>query len=262
MTTTPAGPADITARRERALAFRALHDTALIAPNAWDPISAAAIQRAGAPAIATTSYGIAASRGVADGGGLDATVALDALQRIIGAVTLPVTADLERGYADTVDGVVSTVTRAIDLGIVGLNLEDSLAQVLVSTDEQAILLGAVARAIKESGVPVFLNARTDTYLFRDPAASDEDLLAETIDRGRAYLKAGADGLFVPGLGDHAAIAAICKAISAPVNLMLDAEPVDLDALFKLGVRRVTWGPAFQIQMQQWLQDGITALLGR
>jgi 2-methylisocitrate lyase-like PEP mutase family enzyme len=113
MTITP-GTADIAARRERALAFRALHDPALIAPNAWDPISAVAIQQAGAAAIATTSYGDAASRGVADGGRLDAAVALDALERIIGTVTLPVTADLERGYSPTADGVVETVTAAID----------------------------------------------------------------------------------------------------------------------------------------------------
>jgi 2-methylisocitrate lyase-like PEP mutase family enzyme len=107
MTITP-DMADIAARRERAFAFRALHDPALIAPNAWDPISAVAIQQAGAAAIATTSYG------VADGGGLDAAVALDALERIIGTVTLPVTADLERGYSPTADGVVETVTAAID----------------------------------------------------------------------------------------------------------------------------------------------------
>lgn len=260
MTTTPAGATSTSARRERALAFRALHDPALVAPNAWDPISAIAMEQAGAPCIATTSWGIAASRGVADGGGLDADTALDALQRIISVVSLPVTADLERGYAETVEGVVSTVTRAIDLGIAGLNLEDSLAQTLVPAAEQAALLSAVSEAINESGVPAFLNARTDTYLFRHAGTSDEDVLTETIDRGHAYLKAGADGLFVPGLDDHKTIAAICKAVSAPVNLMLSAEPVDLDALFKLGVRRVTWGPAFQIQVQQRLQDDISALL--
>lgn len=260
MTTNPAGTADIAARREKALAFRALHDPALIAPNAWDPISAVAIQQAGASAIATTSYGIAASRGVADGGGLNAAVALEALQRIIGAVTLPVTADLERGYASTLDGVVETVTAAIGLGIAGLNLEDSLAQALVPVSEQVTLLGSVSQAVKESGVPVFLNARTDTYLFRDPSASDDDLLAETIDRGRAYVQAGADGLFVPGIADHAAIAAICEAVTVPVNLMLGTEPVDLDELLRLGVRRLTWGPAFQLQAQQQLQDTIASLL--
>jgi len=71
-----------------------------------------------------------------DGGGLNAATALEALHRIIGAVTLPVTADLERGYSDTVDGVVETVTAAIDLGIASLNLEDSLAQALVPVAEQ------------------------------------------------------------------------------------------------------------------------------
>jgi 2-methylisocitrate lyase-like PEP mutase family enzyme len=259
--TITASTAGTAARRERALAFRALHDDpALVAPNAWDPISAVAIERAGAKAIATTSYGVAASRGVADGGGLNAEVALDALERIIGAVTLPVTADLERGYAGTVEGAVETVSRAIDLGIAGLNIEDSLAQALVPAAEQVTLLGAVAEAIGQSGVPAFLNARTDTYLFRDPAASDEDLLTETIDRGLAYVRAGADGLFVPGLTEHAAIAAVCGAVTVPVNVMLDGEPVDLDELFELGVRRVTWGPALQIQAQQRLQQDIAALL--
>ena len=108
-------------------------------------------------------------------------------------------------------------------------------------------------------MPVLLNARTDTYLFRDPSASDDDLLAETIDRGRAYVQAGADGLFVPGIADQAAIAAICKAVTVPVNLMLGAEPVDLDELLRLGVRRLTCGPAFQLQAQQQLQDTIASL---
>src|SRR5258708_4839966 len=180
MTTTPAGANSTSARRERALAFRALHDPALVAPNAWDPISAIAMEQAGAPCIATTSWGIAASRGVADGGGLAAATALDAPQRTISVVSLPVTADLERGYAETVEGVVSTVTRAIDLGIAGLNLEDSLAQTLVPAAEQAALLSAVSEAINESGVSAFLNARTDTYLLRHAGTSDEDVLTETI----------------------------------------------------------------------------------
>jgi 2-methylisocitrate lyase-like PEP mutase family enzyme len=111
-------------------------------------------------------------------------------------------------------------------------------------------------AMGDCGVAAFLNARTDTHLFRDPAASDEDLLTEAIDPGHAYIGAGADGLFVPRFADHAAIAAICAAANAPVNLMLGTEQADVDTLYSLGVRRLTRGPHFHILAQQRLQDDI------
>ncbi|MGK5556792.1 isocitrate lyase/phosphoenolpyruvate mutase family protein, partial [Actinomadura kijaniata] len=113
-------------RRQRAELLHALHERPpLVLPNAWDPASAAAIEAAGAPAIATTSAGLSWAAGVADAGGLDRATALTALRRIVAAVSVPVTADIEAGYGTTPEEVAATVTGVLDAGAVGINIEDA-----------------------------------------------------------------------------------------------------------------------------------------
>ncbi|MFH8842058.1 isocitrate lyase/phosphoenolpyruvate mutase family protein [Streptomyces sp. NPDC017868] len=228
----------IAARVDKALLFRSLHDSArpLALANAWDVASARVIEAAGAPAIATTSAGIAWALGRPDGEALSPERVVDLIARIVAAVDVPVSADVEGGYAQDAVGVAGIVVRVVEAGAVGINVEDGTRP---PAELRARL--AAARAVGErAGVALFLNARTDTYLFGlgDPAARLED----TVERARGYVDAGADGIFVPGVADPATIAELASRIPVPVNIMAGPGTPDVAELGRLGVARVSLGP--------------------
>ena len=205
-------------------------------PNAWDAGSARILEQVGFPAIATTSAGIAWSCGVPDGGGMDRDRMLEHVGRIVAAVGVPVTADLEAGYGDTASDVGRTVARAVELGAVGGNLEDAGPGGLFDIDEAVDRLAA-ARAAAPSGTFV-LNARTDTYF----AATSGDPFAETIERAVRYLDAGADCIFVPGVVEEDTIRRLAVAIPGPLNVVAGlANVIDAATLFSLGAKRVSLG---------------------
>ncbi len=222
----------------RAAAFLALHrpGAGFVLPNAWDAGSGRMLEQAGFPAIATTSAGIAFSRGVADGH-MDGPEMLDCIARIVGAVECPVSADLESGYGTTADEVADTIAAAVDLGVVGANLEDA-------TDPGELLPVEVARERLEaarSSAPTgsfVLNARTDPYMVGHP-----DAFAETIRRAEQYVAAGADCIFVPGVSAAEEIGRLVAEIQAPVNVVAGlVEPVlDVATLRELGVARISLG---------------------
>ncbi|MFN2559823.1 MAG: isocitrate lyase/phosphoenolpyruvate mutase family protein [Jatrophihabitans sp.] len=225
------------ASTDKAAALLALHDgPGFVLPNAWDAGSARILERAGFPAIATTSAGIAWSCGVPDGGTLDRDTMLGHLGRIVAAVSVPVTADLESGYGTTADEVGRTVARAVDTGAVGANLEDAVDGCLLDIVEAAGRLAA-ARAAAPTGTFV-LNARTDTYFAR----TGGDVFAETVERAMRYVEAGADCIFVPGIADADTIRRIAAAIPGPLNIVAGlANTIDAPSLFSLGVKRVSLG---------------------
>ena len=166
----------------KAAALLALHaGPGFVLPNAWDAGSARILEQVGFPAIATTSAGVAWSCGVPDGGALDRDTMLEHLARIVAAVAVPVTADLEAGYGDTADDVGRTVARAVELGAVGAKLEDAVNGGLFGIDE-AVGRIAAARAAAPSGTFV-LNARTDTYF----AGTRGDVFAETVGPGSMFM---------------------------------------------------------------------------
>jgi len=206
------------------MTFRERHfsGTPLVLPNAWDAASARIIERAGAEAIATTSAGVAWSLGVPDGDRLDADDAAAAVARIVRAVDVPVTADIESGYGD----VARTVRLVRDAGAVGINVEDGPT----AAPERI----AAARAVDAD---LFVNARIDTFLL---SAGGVD---ETIARAKAYVDAGADGVFVPGVYEPEVIAELVSRIAAPVNVMAGVGAPSVKELAELGVRRVSVGPA-------------------
>lgn len=222
---------------EKAAALLALHaGGGFVIPNAWDAGSARILERVGFPAIATTSAGIAWSCGVPDGEALDRDAMLEHIGRIVAAVGLPVTADLESGYGDTPDDVGRTVARAAALGAVGGNLEDAGRRGLFGIEEAVDRLTA-ARAAAPRGTFV-LNARTDTYL----AGTTGDTFAETVERAVRYVEAGADCVFVPGVVDNDTIRRLAAAVPAPLNVVAGlASTVDAPTLFSLGVKRVSLG---------------------
>ncbi len=158
----------------KARAFRALHENGpLVLPNAWDPGSARAIEAAGAKAVATTSAGVSWAEGVSDGGGLTRPTALAVLRRIAAVVTVPITADLETGYGVTPAEVGETVAEVIEIGVVGINLEDSVGQELVDPSVLAERIAAAREAAVASGIELVINARTDTHLFGDGSGTLE-----------------------------------------------------------------------------------------
>lgn len=224
-------------RADKAAAFLALHaGRGFVLPNAWDAGSARILEQVGFPAVATTSAGIAWSRGVPDGGAVDRDTMLEAVGRIASVVDVPVTADLEAGYGDTAEEVGRTVAMAVELGVVGGNLEDARPGGLYEVAE-AVDRVAAARAAAPSGTFV-LNARTDTYF--GPVAGDP--FEETVERATRYVEAGADCIFVPGVVEEDTIRRLVEAIPAPLNVVAGlASTIDAPTLVALGVRRVSLG---------------------
>jgi len=221
----------------KAAALLALHSgPGFVLPNAWDAGSARILEQTGFPAIATTSAGIAWSCGVPDGGALDRDTMLGHVARIVAAVGVPVTADLEAGYGDTPGGVAATVARAVEIGAVGANLEDAGKDGLFGIGEAAGRIAA-ARAAAPAGTFV-LNARTDTYF----AGIRGDVFAETVARAVRYLEAGADCVFVPGVAEPGVIRQLATAIPGPLNVVAGlANTIGAPTLFSLGVKRVSLG---------------------
>jgi 2-methylisocitrate lyase-like PEP mutase family enzyme len=212
--------------------FAGLHNgpLPLLLPNAWDVPSALAFVAEGYPALGTTSLGVAASHGVPDGdrGTRQANLAL---ARDLVRLPIPVSLDCEDGYADDPTAVAALVAELGALGAAGVNLEDSNAGRLVHPSAFADKVAAV----KEAAPGVFLNARVDTYWFHQ-----EETVEGTLARATAYVEAGADGIFLPGLADPDSIRVITTALSVPVNI-LPMSGRSLADLAALGVRRVSTG---------------------
>ncbi|MFH8769250.1 isocitrate lyase/phosphoenolpyruvate mutase family protein [Streptomyces sp. NPDC017958] len=226
---------------DSALAFRALHvpGRPLVLPNAWDPVSAAVVVEAGAAAVATTSAGLAWALGTADGDRLDRDRALAAVARVVDAVRVPVTADIEGGYAEDAAGVADTVRAVIAAGAVGVNIEDARhaagGEPLRQVAEQAERIAAARAAADAEGMPLFVNARIDTFL---RGAGGVDL---TLERAAAFLAAGADGIFVPGAVDPETVKALVAGVDGPLNVLVGPGAPTVAELAALGVARISAG---------------------
>ncbi|GGS79653.1 2-methylisocitrate lyase [Planobispora rosea] len=219
----------------------------LLLANAWDVASARLIEEAGATAIATTSAGVAWSLGSPDGDRLDRDRALDLVARTAAAVDVPVTADIESGFAGTPEGVAETVRGVLEAGAVGVNIEDTLRGEMLSlrpVEEQAARITAARQAADAMGIPLYINARVDVYLSRigDPGTR----LQATLDRAAAYLDAGASGVFVPGVTDPATISSLAKGVGAPLNVLAGPGAPPAGELAALGVARVSVGASIAV----------------
>jgi 2-methylisocitrate lyase-like PEP mutase family enzyme len=223
----------------RAETFAGLHRAGdpLLLPNAWDVASAVTIAGAGARAIATTSAGVAWSLGVPDAADLGADRLAAVIERVVAAVPVPVSADIESGYGD----VGATVTAVVQAGAVGINLEDAPGtdgRTLLDPAEAADRIAAARAAADALGVPLWINARTDVHLRGVPG----DRLAETRVRAAAYAAAGANSIFVPGLLDLDALSTL-SADPVPVAVMVWPGAPAVSALTAAGVVRISLGSA-------------------
>ena len=232
--------------------FRALHvpGDPLVLFNVWDAGSARVVAEAGAQAIATGSYGVAESLGFHDGETVPLDLVLVNLERILSVTDLPVSIDMESGYGHSPSEVGASMARARNAGAAGVNMEDRLPgeTALVPIAEQSQRLAAAA------ATGLFINARCDAFRGRDVATEGKALVAETLERARAYADAGAHGLFVPFLADAGCIAAICEDSPLPVNILWSPACGDRAALADLGVARISHGH------QPWA--AAMAMLGR
>lgn len=224
---------------ERVAEFHRLHDSGcFVMPNPWDVGSARVLERMGFPALATTSAGLAWTLGLADAEvGLEE--ALDHLRAVSAAVSVPVNADFQDGYAVEPEGVAENVRRAVGTGIAGLSIEDSSGdpdEPLLAFDLSVERIAAARRAIDESGTGVLLTGRSEGFVCGRP---DID---ETVRRLRAYADAGADCLYAPRISEIEHVRAVVAAVSPkPVNLLVNSPFTTVAEAAQLGVRRVSVG---------------------
>jgi 2-methylisocitrate lyase-like PEP mutase family enzyme len=220
--------------------FRALHNgnELLLLPNAWDPGSARLIESLGAKAIATTSAGLAWSRGYPDGDALPIEQLITTTRDIARVIRLPLSIDVEGGYSDDPAVMARVVSGIIDVGAVGINIEDGAG----SPEMLCAKIEAARRSATRAGVDLFINVRTDVYL--RGMASGDGAVREVIRRAELYRAAGCDGIFVPGLVERPAIEAIAAAIDPlPLNIMLMPGLPSHVVLREQGVRRLSAGSA-------------------
>lgn len=220
--------------------------------NVWDVVSATAV--AALPetrALATASHSIAATFGYPDGEKIPLELHLDMIGRICAAVDVPVSADLEAGYGDTSD----TIRRAIAVGVVGANLED---QVKPFAESVRVVEDAVAAGAAE-GIDFALNARTDVFLRAGDRPLDE-VVADAIERGRAYLDAGATAFFVPGKLSDETVIRLVDALGPQRISVIGLPGVQSSTRFEeLGVARISYGPWTQRVALTALQDTAASL---
>jgi 2-methylisocitrate lyase-like PEP mutase family enzyme len=230
---------------EKAALFKSLHQKGnpLVLYNIWDAGGAQALADAGAKAVATGSWSVAAAHGFDDGEAMPLDFVLQIVERFTQSVALPVSVDFEGGYATAPADITTNVRRVIRAGAIGINIEDRVVQGsgLYPVDAQVARLKAVRVAAQLEGIPLFINARTDLFLGSDPATHG-DLLGQALARADAYAGAGADGFFIPGLTAHSHITHIANNTDLPVNVMMMGNLNALHDAAHMGVSRASYGP--------------------
>jgi 2-methylisocitrate lyase-like PEP mutase family enzyme len=215
----------------------------LLLPNIWDPIGARMLRAHGYPAVATASAALSAALGYQDGEKIQRSTLIEQLRRIAGSVDVPVTADIEAGYGDSLNDLRDTIHQVLDCGIVGINLQDSIVEGkgLRDVDDQCERIRAVRQTADEHHVHLVINARVDCFLSAPP--SDRPAaLEQAVARGRAYAQAGADCIYPIGPGDEQTVRTLRQRIGSPINIIGSPAAAPLSVLEQIGVNRVSLGP--------------------
>ncbi len=243
----------MTSQAEKAELFLKLHHkgSSLLLPNAWDIASVKVFEQAGFPAIGTTSAGIAFANGYPDGQQISRDEMLAQIKRMVAAVDVPVSADIEAGYGPIPDDVAATIKGVIEAGAAGINLEDNngLPNDLYGVEAQEHRIKAARHT---AGAALVINARIDVFLHQ--VGPEANRLDETLFRAKAYLDAGADCIFVPGVVDRPTIETLVREIPAPLNIMAGPGAPSTPELFKLGVTRVSVGVAAMLATMGLVRD--------
>jgi len=230
---------------KKALEFLKLHTNGkmLILPNIWDPIGARVLEAKGFPAAATSSAAISSSLGFKDGEHIKFTTHLEILKRIVNSVDIPVTADIESGYSKGSSGLKHSANQIIQTGVAGINIEDSFEKegTLRHVDQQCERISAIREVAEDHGVPLVINARVDCFL-SGLIKTNEQMLADTIERANKYISAGADCVYPIGVLDKQTVVTLRKEITAPINILGSHRAIPLKEMQEIGINRVTFGP--------------------
>ncbi|GGG70281.1 isocitrate lyase/PEP mutase family protein [Paenibacillus radicis (ex Gao et al. 2016)] len=226
--------------------FEELHHLSrtFILPNAWDVSSAKLFEATGFEAIGTTSAGIAASLGYQDGEELPFADLLNIVSKMTRSLSIPVSVDIEQGYARDEQTLLQNIDRLIKAGAVGINIEDGF-HYLENDSEELFSMADRIRAIKAHcnrlDEPIFINARVDTYWLQ--VLSEEERLTRTIENANSYLAAGADCVFIPSVDNIKIMEQLISQIDGPINFLLGKNTPTLEVLSKLGAARLSTGSA-------------------
>lgn len=252
--------------------FRALHHepSVLLLPNVWDVVSAKLYEVEGFQAVGTTSAGISSTIGLPDGQRMGIEDTARVVRRIVGIVDIPVSADIEAGYSTSPEGAADAARVVLEAGAVGINIEDSLSGCgadehteLFEVSAQVERIKAIREMADSAEVQLVINARTDVFLVEGP--DERERLPLSLDRGNAYLKAGADCVFVPDTGDldEKSIETLVKGIAGSLNIIAGTHTPSIGRLEEIGVARLSFGPrpmraalAFLQEIgREWLTQG-------
>lgn len=249
---------------DRAKVFKALHvkSDPVVLFNVWDAGSALIVAGADAKAIATGSWPVAAAFGYADGENIPLSLVTENLRRIVDAVDLPVSSDIEGGYGVAPETVADTVRKIVQAGAVGFNFEDQVVggKGLYDIAVQAARIAAAREAADRVVSDVFINARTDMFLKAATDTHTDAMLDAALGRAAAFAKAGADGFFAPGLADETLIKRLCDECPLPVNIIALPHVPGATTLAKCGVARISHGPVPYRKMAAWLEEQARAAI--
>lgn len=233
------------AQIQKAEAFLKLHHDSkiLVLPNIWDPLGARLLEKLGYPAVATASAAVAFSLGYDDGQKISFDTMLETVARIAASVKVPMTADIEGGYATEPEAVAENIRKILHAGAVGINFEDSTSEggPLHPIDFQCARIQAIRNIAQKEGIPLVINARTDVFIRRGSDTAEEKL-EETITRAKAYLDAGADSIYPIILNDADMLRKLYEKIKAPINVYAMASTPPMRELEKMGISRLSLGP--------------------
>jgi len=235
-------------QQEKAKQFYNLHHSGklLILPNIWDCLGANLLESLKYPAIATASASVAFTNGYDDGQRISFKTVLDILKKITGSVSIPVSADIESGFAENDGQLEENVKQLLATGIVGINIEDTDKETnsILPGEVQCEKIKVIKKVSEEMGVSLFVNARADVYLRGKNFDTPESKFEEALKRGRAYKAAGADCFYPIGMARQEDIKRMVNELQMPVNVITIPGVPELSVLSDLGVARVSLGPSF------------------
>ncbi len=236
---------NLRSQKEKADVLLSLHRNGklLVLPNVWNPIGARILEKKGFPAVATASAAISASLGYQDGEKIKRSTAIDLIGRIARRVDVPVTADIETGYAECLSELEVTAQQVVDSGAVGVNIEDGLewGGALRSIEDQCQRIATLRQYADRRGVHLVINARTDSFV-SSLFTNKEEAMEEAVARAKAFAEAGADCFYPIGPGDEATVRLLRARIKSLINILVSPTAAPLSVMQEIGVNRVSFGP--------------------
>ncbi len=226
--------------------------------NVWDVQSALLFQKAGFKAVGTSSAAITASLGYDDGEDMPFEDLVWMVKKIHSKVNIPLSVDIEGGYSRNVDDIIENIKTLYQIGVVGINIEDSVVNEKREILDAEIFSNTISKVksyLSENNIDIFLNVRTDSYIL-----GLEHPLEKTLERIKRYEESGADGVFVPCIVDEEEISQVVQSTSLPVNVMCMPNLPSFNRLTKLGVKRISSGSFIHNNIAEKLEQTITSIV--